>query len=82
MPTFTDWHMASELDDNRRRELQERVRSREPDEHGVVDPGIIFDRDADRMYCILDAPDEDAVRRHHQDVGVPLETVHRADTIL
>lgn len=42
----------------------------------------VFDRDANRMYCILTAPDEDAVRRHHLDAGVPLETIHRADTLL
>lgn len=85
MPVFIDTHDdTTELPADLRKLVSERVRSGERDAHGVIDKGIILDKEGRKLHCILDAPDVDAVMRHHAalDVPVPRETIHRADVIL
>ena len=84
MPMFMDSHDGTELPEQLRRTVEGRIRSGERDDYGVVDHGIIIDRDANKMHCVLEAPDEEAVKRHHEWLKVPLEehTVHRAEAIL
>lgn len=85
MPTFIDTHAdTTELPADLRSRITERVRSGERDAHGVADKGIIIDREGRKLHCILDAPDVDAVMRHHKSLDVPVakETIHRADVIL
>ena len=35
-----------------------------------------------KAYCLLEAPDADAVRRHHAFIGVPCGEVHQVTGIL
>jgi hypothetical protein len=32
-----------------------------------------------QVYCLLEAPDADAVRKHHAALGVPCGDVHRVE---
>ena len=84
MPLFMDTHQGTELPDEVNRKVKARVKSGEKDDYGVIDHGVIIDRDAGEMHCVLEAPDAEAVRKHHEWLNVPLEehTVHRADAIL
>ena len=85
VPIYMDTHEDTmDLPSELRARITERIRSGEKDAFGVVDRGIIIDREGRKVHCVLDAPDVDAVRRHHEDLNVPLraETVHRADVIL
>lgn len=84
MPIYMDTHAGAELPAELRRTIESRVTSSERDEFGVMDRGIIMDTQANEMHCVLDAPDVDAVLKHHESVGVPVETsaVHLADAIL
>lgn len=84
MPVFMDTHDGTDLPEELRKMVERRVRSGEKDEFGVVDRGVIIDREARRMHCILDAPDAEAVRKHHEKLDVPLDraSIHRADAIL
>jgi Protein of unknown function (DUF4242) len=34
------------------------------------------------VYCLLEAPDEEAVRNHHAALGVPCAAVHQVDSLL
>jgi hypothetical protein len=34
-----------------------------------------------QVYCLLDGPDEDAIRKHHAALGVECGAVHRVDGI-
>jgi uncharacterized protein DUF4242 len=36
------------------------------DEFGVAHVNILFNPQADRVFCILDAPDKDAVEKSHK----------------
>lgn len=84
MPLYMDTHETTELPDELRRTVESRVRSGERDEHGVMDRGVIIDKEAGTMHCVLDAPNVDAVRRHHESLNVPLneKSVHKAEAIL
>ena len=41
------------------------------DEYGVRQVELFHNPDG-KVYCLLEAPDTDAVRRHHEALGVPL----------
>lgn len=85
MPIFMDTHTGTtELPAELKKLVSERVRSGERDQHGVIDRGIVIDQEGRKLHCILEAPDVDAVMRHHEALNVPVEheSVHRADVIL
>ncbi|HWG89313.1 MAG TPA: nickel-binding protein [Candidatus Thermoplasmatota archaeon] len=82
MALFIDSHKASEIPEELKGRIEARIKEGRPDEFGVVDRGVILDRDEGRMYCVLEGPDEAAIRKHHDAAGVPLETVHKADAVL
>jgi Protein of unknown function (DUF4242) len=35
-----------------------------------------------KVYCLLDGPDEDAIRKHHAALDVPCGDVHQVDGLL
>jgi hypothetical protein len=35
-----------------------------------------------KVYCLLEAPDAEAVRRHHEALGVPCGQVHEVNSLL
>lgn len=84
MTLFLDTHKGTDLPDDMRRAVQDRIRSGQKDEFGVIDRGVIIDKEAGQMHCILDAPDPNAVIEHHRALNVPLEraSIHRVDAIL
>lgn len=85
MPIYMDTHEGSaDLPVPMREALTRRVRTGEKDQFGVVDRGLILDQEGRKMHCILEAPDVEAVRKHHEALNVPVdrETIHRADAIL
>ena len=85
MPIYMDTHKGTmDLPADLRKKVTERIRTGEKDSFGVVDRGIIIDREGGELHCVLDAPSVDAVMQHHESLNVPLEheTVHEADVIL
>lgn len=85
MPIYMDTHDGTtELPPELREKVKQRVRTGEKDKFGVIDRGIIVDKEARRLHCVLEAPNVDAVRQHHESLNVPLEhsTIHQADVIL
>lgn len=84
MPIYMDTHEGStDLPAPLRETVTQRVRTGEKDQFGVIDRGVIIDREGRKMHCVLDAPDVEAVRKHHEALNVPVEreTIHRADVI-
>jgi hypothetical protein len=45
------------------------------DEFGVTHLNILFNPEADRVFCILDAPDKDAVEKNHKKIGIKCEWI-------
>jgi len=85
MPIFIDTHEnTTELPPDLTKTVTSRVNAGQPDDFGVIDRGVLFDKQSRTAHCVLEAPDVDAVVAHHESLKVPLErgTVHRGDFIL
>jgi len=50
------------------------------DEFGVRQVELYHNPEG-QVYCLLDGPDEDAIRKHHTALGVDCGVVHRVDGI-
>jgi hypothetical protein len=65
LPKFLDVHSLKDLDEETLRKLQQSP----VDEFGVIHDNMMYNREVDKMYCILDALDKDAVIKHHEKYG-------------
>jgi hypothetical protein len=45
------------------------------DEFGVTHLNILFNPEADRVFCIINAPDKEAVRKHHKKIVIKCEWI-------
>jgi hypothetical protein len=51
------------------------------DEFGVRQVELFHNPDG-KVYCLLEAPDAEAVRKHHEAIGVPCGDVHEVSGLL
>ena len=65
MPQFLDSHPMK----NKKKEELEKLQKEPKDEFGVSHVNIIFSEDEDRMYCFLEAPNKEAIVKHHAKYG-------------
>ena len=72
MPKFIDSHPMTPFTANELNALQDAP----PDEFGVTHHDILFSEEDNRIYCVLDAPNADAVHKHHEKAGISCEFVH------
>jgi hypothetical protein len=56
------------------------TRDGKADQFGVRQVELYHNADG-KVYCLLDGPDEEAIRQHHAALGVPCGDVHRVDGI-
>lgn len=61
-------------------EISESARAGSADEYGVRQLELYYNNDGN-VYCLLEAPSEEAVREHHAALGVPCGEVHQVDSI-
>ncbi len=78
MPQFMDYHDDLKLP-------QEAIDSiaagkNEADEFGVRQIELFHNPDG-KVYCLLEAPDEDAVRKHHAALDVDCGDVHQVSSL-
>lgn len=71
MTRFLDTHKIGCYTEEQLMESQKLPR----DEFGVVVIDILYNYEADIMYCILDAPNREAVERHHAKLGYICDSV-------
>jgi hypothetical protein len=71
MPKFIDFHPDWQVKPEFVERLREAARTGRVDEHGVRQLEFFYNPDHKGAYCILEAPDAEAVCRHHggRDVG-------------
>ncbi|MGI0031556.1 MAG: nickel-binding protein [Nitrososphaeraceae archaeon] len=50
------------------------------DEFGVTHDNMMYNREVDKMYCLLDAPNKDAVLKHHEKYGFKCEWIMEIKT--
>ena len=78
MPRFMDFHEDLKLPAEAIAQIAEDTRNGTADEFGVRQVQLYHNADG-QVYCLLDGPDEDAVRKHHAALGVSCGDVHRVD---
>jgi hypothetical protein len=75
MPQFMDFHENLKLPQGAIDDIAAGARTGRTDEFGVRQVELYHNSDG-KVYCLLDAPDEQAVRDHHAALGVDCGEVH------
>jgi hypothetical protein len=81
MPQFMDFHDDLKLPDEAVAQITQDTKDRKADQFGVRQVELFHNADG-KVYCLLDAPDAEAVRSHHAALGVPCGEVHEVSGIL
>jgi hypothetical protein len=81
MPQFMDFHDDLKLPDDAIQHITQETKDRTSDEFGVRQLEL-FHNPQGKVYCLLEAPNAEAVRSHHAALGVPCGEVHEVSGIL
>ena len=76
MPKFIDSHPLKGASPETLKKLQNAPK----DEFGVTHLNLIYSKDDDIMYCFLEAPDKEAVKKHHDKFGYKCEYILEVDS--
>jgi hypothetical protein len=76
MPRFLDVHHLKGLDEDTLRKLQ----SAPADEFEVKPLNLMYNYEADRFYCLLEAPNKQAIKDHHNKYGFECEWITEVKT--
>jgi hypothetical protein len=77
MPTYLDTH---DLGNTTEEQLKQALNSPK-DEFGVTHKEILYNKDENKAFCILDAPSKDAVEKHHQKLGIKCNWITEVKTV-
>ena len=80
MPRFMDFHEDLKLPAEAVEQITDDTRNARADQFGVRQIDLYHNADG-KVYCLLDAPDEEAVRAHHAALGVSCGDVHQVESI-
>ncbi len=81
MPRFMDFHPDLKLPPEAINQLRDDTKANEYDEFGMRQIELYHNHDG-QAYCLLEAPDAESVRKHHEAPGVPCGEVHQVDALL
>jgi hypothetical protein len=76
MALFMDFHQHLPLGGEDIAQIGDDARNARTDQFGVRQVELYHNADG-KVYCLLEAPDEEAVRKHHAALGVDCGAVHR-----
>ncbi|MDE1830103.1 MAG: DUF4242 domain-containing protein [Thaumarchaeota archaeon] len=77
MPRFIDGHDMKDLTPDK----LEKLANSPPDKFGVTHIELFYNKEEDRLYCILDAPNEEAIWKHHESAGLKCEFITEVQQI-
>jgi Protein of unknown function (DUF4242) len=80
MPQFMDFHDDLKLPPEAIEQIAEGTRAGATDEFGVRQVDLYHNADG-KVYCLLEGPNEEAIRNHHEALGVPCGEVHQVDSL-
>ncbi|MCH9027757.1 MAG: DUF4242 domain-containing protein [Proteobacteria bacterium] len=72
MPKFIDAHPMTPFTADELKKLQ----NAPPDEFGVTHHDILFSEKENMIYCVLDAPNAEAIDKHHAKAGIKCDYIH------
>lgn len=81
MARFMDFHDDLKLPEEAIAQIAEDTRNAKADQFGVRQVELYHNTEG-KVYCLLDGPDEEAVRQHHAALGVSCGHVHQVDSLL
>jgi hypothetical protein len=81
MPKFMDFHDDLKLPEDAVRQITQETKEHKTDAFGVRQVELFHNADG-KVYCLLEAPNAEAVREHHAALGVPCGEVHEISGIL
>jgi hypothetical protein len=76
MPKFLDVHSLKGFDEETLRKAQNSPK----DEFGITHDNMLYNKEEDRWFCLLDAPSKEAVEMHHQKPGITCEWIKEVKT--
>jgi hypothetical protein len=71
MPKFLDVHTLKGFDEETLRKAQ----NSPVDEFGVKHHNMFYNEKEDRFFCLLDAPNKEAIEKHHDKHGLKCEWI-------
>ncbi len=80
MPRFMDFHDNLTLPREAIADIGAGARDGVKDEFGVQQIELFYNPEG-KVYCLLDAPDEAAVHKHHAALNVECGEVHRVESL-
>jgi hypothetical protein len=81
VPQFMDYHEDLKLPDEAIQQITQETKDEKSDQFGVRQIELFHNPDG-KVYCLLEAPDAEAVRSHHAALGVPCGEVHQVSGLL
>jgi hypothetical protein len=81
MPRFMDYHDDLKLPQEAIDQIAQGTRDGVADQFGVRQVELFHNADG-KVYCLLEGPDEEAIRKHHAALNVPCGEVHEVDSLL
>ena len=78
MPRFMDFHEDLQLPAEAIGQIAADARNAKADQSGVRQIELYHNAEG-KVYCLLDGPDEQAIRDPHAALGVPCGDVHQVD---
>jgi uncharacterized protein DUF4242 len=76
LPIFLDVHKVPFTEDN----LRELCKS-PADEFGVTHVSLLYNKESNVCFCLLQAPDLEAVEKHHKKVNIQCEWITQVTNI-
>ena len=81
MPRFMDFHDDLKLPQDAIDQIAADTKASKADQFGVRQIELYHNAEG-KVYCLLEAPDAEAVRQHHAALGVGCGDVHEVDSLL
>jgi hypothetical protein len=81
MPRFMDFHDDLKLPPEAIEQIAAGTRDGATDAFGVRQLELYHNPDG-KVYCLLEGPDEEAIRQHHAALGVSCGDVHEVSSLL
>ena len=81
MPRFMDYHDDLQLPPEAIDQIAQGARDGATDEFGVRQVELYHNADG-KVYCLLEGPDEEAIRKHHAALDVSCGDVHQVSSLL
>ena len=76
MPKFIDVHKMNPLTERQIKQAQYAAK----DEFGVTHENIIYSETENKVFCVLNAPNKEAVEKHHRKIGIKPDWIHEVKT--